>query len=945
MQVMKKILVIEDDEPVRNALVAALRRHGYEVLAAGHGAAGLELAFQERPNVILSDVNMPGQSGFDVLKQLRARTETAAIPVIIMTGEPQKADAHYSMIHGADDYLSKPFTMDQMLATVNARLERQEGIQRALETRNHAERINAAEIIRLQSTALEAAANGILITDAKGVILWVNHAFTLLTGFSADEAIGQTPRLLKSGRTPPKVYSQLWATISTGKVWHGDLINQRKNGELYDEETTITPVRGENGEIQNFVAIKQDVSERKQIELALTHKRDLLQALMDNLPDHIYFKDADSRFIRINSAQARHLGLLRPEDAIGKSDADFFSLREARQKLVDERRMLATGEPILGLVEKSETANETKWVSSTKVPTYGPDGQINGLVGISRDITASKRAEDELQRKTALLEAEFNSSIDGILVVDEQGKKVLQNRRLTELLKIPAAIAENNDDEAQLRWVVRQARHPEHFRDRVLYLNAHPYETSREEIEMQDGTILDRYSAPMLGKNGTYYGRLWIFHDITTRKRMEVSLRLSEEKFRGLVENFRDAIVTVDVVTGKFSSANPAAIKMFGAKDEEELLSLTPAAVSPERQPNGVLSAVRIAQLDAALANGVQHFEWVHRRLPGGEFFAEVLLTRMQHVGKPVSLATIRDITGRKRLESELFQARKLESIGQLAAGIAHEINTPTQYVGDNTRFVKDSFAAVAKVLESHEAFLAAAKAGAITPDLIARAEDTLAASDLEYLRGQIPQALQETLEGVERVSKIVRAMKEFSHPGGRDKTPADLNKAIESTATVARNVWKYVSDLKLDLDPALPFVPCFLGEFNQAILNLIINAAHAIGDVVISHSGTKGLITVQTRRDGDCVQVCVTDTGTGIPEAARPKIFEPFFTTKAVGKGTGQGLAMVYGTIVNRHGGTVSFETEVGHGTTFILRLPIKSKGDPAPPAPPVATPEQPTS
>jgi PAS domain S-box-containing protein len=573
----------------------------------------------------------------------------------------------------------------------------------------------------------------------------------------------------------------------------------------------------------------------------------------------------------------------------------------------------------------------------------------------------------------------------------------------------------------------------------------------------------------MLGKNGTYYGRLWTFHDITIRKQTEVSLRLSEEKFRGLVENFRDAIVTVDLATGNFSTANPAAIKMFGAKNEEELLSKSPAAVSPERQPDGVLSAERIAQVNAALAHGAQHFEWLHRRLPGGEFSAEVLLTRMEHLGKPVTLATIRDITGpklanaklreseekfrqlaanvsdmfwitspdlnqiqyvspayeriwgrsmadfyanprqwfdailpeerarvfalfqslsegtpdvsteyrvarpdgntrwvhnrgfqvrddagkvvrlagiasditeRKRLESELFQARKLESIGQLAAGIAHEINTPTQYVGDNTRFVKDSFTAVARVLESHESFLAAAKAGAITPDLIARAGDILSASDWDYLRGQIPQALQETLEGVERVSKIVRAMKEFSHPGGREKTPADLNKAIESTATVARNEWKYVSDLKLELDPALPFVPCFLGEFNQAILNLIINAAHAIDDVVKAHSGTKGLITIQTRRAGDYVQVCVTDTGTGIPEAARPKIFEPFFTTKAVGKGTGQGLAMVYGTVVNRHGGTVSFETEVGRGTTFIIRLPIKSKGDPVPPAPAASTP-----
>ena len=178
--------------------------------------------------------------------------------------------------------------------------------------------------------------------------------------------------------------------------------------------------------------------------------------------------------------------------------------------------------------------------------------------------------------------------------------------------------------------------------------------------------------------------------------------------------------------------------------------------------------------------------------------------------------------------------------------------------------------------------------------------------------------------------------MKEFSHPGGKEKMLADLNKAIESTSTVARNEWKYVADLKLELEPELPLVPCFLGEFNQCILNLVVNAAHAIGDVVKINPGTKGLITLQTRRDGECVEVRVTDTGTGIPETARPKIFDPFFTTKDVGKGTGQELAMVYGSIVKRHGGTVMFETEVGKGTEFIIRLPFKPQVAPKAASPP---------
>jgi two-component system, NtrC family, sensor kinase len=296
-------------------------------------------------------------------------------------------------------------------------------------------------------------------------------------------------------------------------------------------------------------------------------------------------------------------------------------------------------------------------------------------------------------------------------------------------------------------------------------------------------------------------------------------------------------------------------------------------------------------------------------------------------------IGSFSDITERKEADKELLlmdmqlrQAQKLEAIGQLASGIAHEINTPAQYVGDNTRFLKDAFVELEIILRSHQELLAAAQNNALTPAAVARAREILTAADLDYLFQQVPSAINETLEGVERVTKIVRAMKEFSHPGGKEKSVADINKAIESTITVARNAWKYVAEMKLDLDSNLPPLPCFLGEFNQVILNLVINAAHAIGDAVKERPGEKGLIIVSTRRDGGFAEVRVSDTGTGIPENVRARIFEPFFTTKEPGKGTGQGLSIVYGSIVKKHEGTVTFETEVGRGTTFILRLPMAS-------------------
>jgi signal transduction histidine kinase len=277
-------------------------------------------------------------------------------------------------------------------------------------------------------------------------------------------------------------------------------------------------------------------------------------------------------------------------------------------------------------------------------------------------------------------------------------------------------------------------------------------------------------------------------------------------------------------------------------------------------------------------------------------------------------------------MEIQLRHAQKMESIGQLAAGIAHEINTPTQFIGDNTRFLRDAFTDLQKLLETYVRWMAAAQTGSVPPALLAEVESARETADVDYLSEEIPKALGQSLDGIERVTKIVRAMKEFSHPGTAEKTALDLNRAIESTLTVCCSEWKYVANLVTNFDTSLPPVPVLPGEFNQVVLNIIVNATHAIADVVGDGRNGKGTLIVSTRRDGEWVEVRLGDTGTGIPESARAKVFDPFFTTKGVGKGTGQGLAIAHNVIVEKHGGTIHFETETGKGTTFIIRLPLKA-------------------
>jgi signal transduction histidine kinase len=286
------------------------------------------------------------------------------------------------------------------------------------------------------------------------------------------------------------------------------------------------------------------------------------------------------------------------------------------------------------------------------------------------------------------------------------------------------------------------------------------------------------------------------------------------------------------------------------------------------------------------------------------------------------------EISDRNKMEVQLRHAQKMESIGQLAAGIAHEINTPTQFIGDNTRFVRDAFGDLLPLLAAQTRLLAAAQTGAVPPALLAEVEAAARTADLAYLTDEIPKAIDQSLEGVMRVAKIVRAMKEFSHPGTTEKTALDLNHAIESTLTVATTEWKYIADLVTDFDASLPPVPVLPGEFNQVVLNIVVNASHAIADVVGDGGQGKGRITVSTRRDGDWAEVRIGDTGTGIPEAAQPKVFDPFFTTKGVGRGTGQGLAIAHAVVVEKHGGSIRFETEAGKGTTFVIRLPLAIPG-----------------
>ena len=409
--------------------------------------------------------------------------------------------------------------------------------------------------------------------------------------------------------------------------------------------------------------------------------------------------------------------------------------------------------------------------------------------------------------------------------------------------------------------------------------------------------------------------------DITERKELEFQLKASEDLFTLITGNVVDLMAIIDA-SGHRVYTSPSYLRQLGYSPEEMGAFSSSDLLHPEDKADVVDALKRL------FAEGRMEGLNYRLRRKDGQFraFESNGVVIPDALGTlPRALIVARDITDRKaaelerqQMEVQLRHSQKLESIGQLAAGIAHEINTPTQYIGDNAIFLRDAFKDVLGFLTLIQDKI---NQGELPGDWKARVD----ALDLDYLKGEIPHAIQQSLEGVGRVSKIVSAMKDFSHPDASIREHVDLNRAIESTLTVSHNEWKYVATLEMDFDPQLPLVPCFPGEFNQVILNLLVNAAHAIEEVNDGkETGHMGLICVSTRKVGNAVEIRISDTGVGVPEAIRSRIFDPFFTTKAVGKGTGQGLSIARAVIVDKHRGKIDLISEPGQGTTFIIQLPI---------------------
>lgn len=705
------------------------------------------------------------------------------------------------------------------------------------------------------------------------------------------------------------------------------------------------PVFNDLGDFTGYRGVGVDVTREVQAERRAHKAQQLLADAIERIVDGLAIYDAEDRLVLFNPEYKKVFAGLAQEMRPGiafqdllRSNPQVFDTAGVPFEQWAERRLAhhraASGEPFVVRL------NCGRWILHREFRMA--DG---GVVGLRTDITELKQREQELESLRRLYRVILDTAGEGIVGLNADGRVTFANRRAGELLGHGAEAMVGGDFHALVQPTDRDGtpwRAEDTAIGRVRALGASA-EVSEDFFRQADGgEIPVDYEISAIHEDGRVTGAVVVFRDATlrlryeqtladshrelerlvaertseltreveSRARTERALRDSRERLKSISDSLFEGVLVINR-NGLLTFANPSARALLDLDDEPEGLPLD-SVLSVRRR--GEILAVPWSGVLAGAGNFLDNDAVF--LTPGGKAL-EVAYACSAVCGDGEVRAVVlsfRDISPLKAAEREALQSSRMASVGQLAAGIAHEINTPIQYIGDNLRFIADSMADIA----------VAVSAGRQSGN--AEFERALDEHDVAYLLDEVPRAVSQSLDGVGQVARIVLSMKEFSHPGSTNKTMADINRALDSTITVSRNTWKHVAQITTDFAADLPPVPCYAGELNQVFLNIIVNAAHAIE---AAGRNDAGAIHVTTRAQDGFVAVTISDNGTGIPESVRDKIFDPFFTTKEVGKGTGQGLAISRDVVVVKHGGRIEVNSRDGEGASFTVWLPLDPGDD----------------
>lgn len=895
------ILNVDDSDNGRETVSWILRDAGYEVIEASTGMETLSLAAQQ-PDLVLLDVNLPDISGFEVCRRLKANPVTAPIPVLHLSASAQGSEAYVQGLEGgADGYLVEPVDAAVLLATVRALLRAQR-VEMAPRERD--------ELLRLQNAALEAAANGIMITDRNGTITWVNLAFTSLTGYAAAEAIGQNARLLNSGKQKASFYQELWETILSGQAWQGELIDQRKDGSLYVEEQTITPVLDSQSEITHFIAIKQDVTRRRKREHEMAaivsmsasmrtanNRSELVAAILSQLLELLKADGAAlATYDLASNTMVVELGVgawsswtsrrLAPGKEIGG-----YVLTTGRLYVnnnVQDDPLFTSPELFNGLraVAFVPLVSQERFVGAFWIGSHTniTQNELN-LLNATGDIVANAMRRINLhERTTGLLKqlegrerfiTRILESIPSSLVVIDRALRVVSaNRNFLEKTRREEQTTIGRHIDEVFPRVLLEYTHLDQ-KIRAVFLNGQPIEGGKLAYRAPGlSTHMYYYRLIPTRASGEVENVMLLMDDITEQEQLGKEVRQVERHLAGVVDCADDLVISLNP-QGQILTWNRAAERISGLSAAEvkgrPLLSFCPQA--QQKVIADMLGKVKGG-------TGLQNIE-VSLFTPGKQevpiaWNCSPMLDDSDRVTAIVAVG--RDLTEQRRLKAQLIQSAKVVSLGVMAGGIAHELRNPLAIIS----------AAAQLLLES--------------PD------------DVELSS----QAARKVYAATQRASLIIENLLRFAHPPGDQLRPADVHAVLKETINLLANqMTLHKITLRQELQAKLPRVLANPELLQQVFTNLILNACNAM-----SQGGALRIVT--ETGEANEVKIYFSDTGKGIPPEDLSRVFDPFFTTMPTGKGTGLGLSISY-SIIRQHQGTIEVTSQVGRGTTFTICLPAQ--------------------
>lgn len=554
-------------------------------------------------------------------------------------------------------------------------------------------RTSREDMHRLLNSMAEAAYG----VDTQGVCTFVNRAFLQMLGYQEEsEVLGKSVHELihhshADGSPYPSSECSVQRAFRSNQIVNvsGEVF-WRKDGVAIPVEFWAQPI-AIDGVVTGAITTFIDISERMRAVAALRESEEKFSRVFESNPAMIAIGTPEGRMVDVNPAYANFIGFSR-EDILGKSLADLGVISAAELKRLLE--LCQGAGDSLRNVEVSLRAGDGRLLTALLSADIVNLGGASYRLATLQDITQRKLAEEEIEFKNTMLLTQQEVSPDAILVVDEHARILSYNQNFIDLWQLSPALVHTRQDALLLQAVAEQVENPQAFYTRIQYLYEHRAEKSSEEIQLKDGRILDRYSAPLNGANGKYYGRVWYFRDITERKGVEVAQKNMLAKFHSLFEMSSDAINLLD--EKGFFDCNEAALRLFGCPTRDDFLRKHPADFSPPIQPGGEDSE-RLANehMATALKNGNHLFEWIHRRQDGTEFPAEVLLTALELGGKPVLQATVRDISERKQAEARLAeQVDELRRWHEVTLGregrildLKHEVNELLGQSGQPPRY------------------------------------------------------------------------------------------------------------------------------------------------------------------------------------------------------------------------------------------------------------------